>query len=63
MIEFLRLEHWPPEPGILFWVALALVIGALLGEAVFRRLDLPRVAVAGWSSFSPRQDPARREAL
>jgi Kef-type K+ transport system membrane component KefB len=40
----LNIEQWPPSPDWLFWVALALIGGALLGEAVFRWLGLPRIA-------------------
>ena len=34
---------WPPRPGLLFWLALTLVGGALLGGAAFRLLGLPRI--------------------
>ncbi len=33
-----------PVPEALFWVALTLIAGALLGEAAFRWLGLPRIA-------------------
>ncbi|WP_240636093.1 cation:proton antiporter [Caldimonas tepidiphila] len=34
---------WPPQPDALMLVSLALIAGALLGEAVFRGAGLPRV--------------------
>lgn len=34
---------WPPRPDTLMLVSLALVVGALLGEGVFRGAGLPRV--------------------
>ncbi|HUG21820.1 cation:proton antiporter [Piscinibacter sp.] len=40
---YLHFEHWPPLPDLLFWVALTLMVGALLGEAVYRGLALPRI--------------------
>jgi Kef-type K+ transport system membrane component KefB len=40
---YLQIQPWPPEPGLLFWSALTLVAGGLIGETVFRRLGLPRV--------------------
>ncbi len=40
---YLQFEAWPPRPPGLFWSALTLVLGALLGEAVFRRFGLPRI--------------------
>src|SRR3990167_7649021 len=44
---FLRIEPWPMVPGVLFWSALLLVAGGLLGEVVFRRLGLPRIVGYG----------------
>lgn len=40
---YLQIDPWPPRAGLLFWAALSLVLGGLLGEAVFRRLALPRI--------------------
>jgi Kef-type K+ transport system membrane component KefB len=34
---------WPADPGMAFWVALALVAGALLGELVRRAFGVPRI--------------------
>lgn len=39
----LPIDQWPPIPDALFWASLTLVAGALLGEAVFRWLGLPRI--------------------
>ncbi|MGQ3051214.1 MAG: cation:proton antiporter [Roseateles sp.] len=41
--DYLGLERWPPQPDLLFWLALTMVAGALLGGAVFRVLGLPRI--------------------
>jgi len=43
LAAFLDIRPWPPDPGVAFWAALALVAGALLGEAVRRGLGLPRI--------------------
>lgn len=40
---FLQIAPWPPDPGPVFWLALALVAGALLGELVQRLLGVPRI--------------------
>ncbi|MBA3591706.1 cation:proton antiporter [Methylibium sp.] len=40
---YLQIQPWPPEPGLLFWSALTLIAGGLIGEVVFRRLALPRI--------------------
>ena len=40
---FFLIEAWPPVPDLLFWVSATLVGGALLGEAAFRGLRLPRI--------------------
>jgi len=40
---FLQIATWPPEPGVAFWAALALVGGALLGELVRRAFGMPRI--------------------
>lgn len=40
---YLQIKPWPPEPGVAFWVALALVAGALLGEVVRRVFGVPRI--------------------
>jgi Kef-type K+ transport system membrane component KefB len=44
---FLHIEPWPPAPGLIAWVLLTLVGGALLGEAVFRWMALPRIVGYG----------------
>lgn len=41
--DFLQISPFPPVPDALFWTALVLVAGALLGEAVFRLAGLPRI--------------------
>ena len=41
--SYLHIVQWPPRPDVLFWISLTLVGGALLGEAVFRGLGLPRI--------------------
>jgi hypothetical protein len=43
LANFLQVMPWPLEPGVAFWMALALVAGALLGELVRRALGLPRI--------------------
>lgn len=40
---YLHIAEWPPRPDVLLWISLTLVGGALLGEAVFRGLALPRI--------------------
>lgn len=40
---YLQIDPWPPVPDLLFWGALMLLAGGLLGEAVFRRFGLPRI--------------------
>lgn len=40
---YLQIVPWPPAPDALFWSALVLVVGALLGEVVQRGLGLPRI--------------------
>lgn len=40
---YLQIAPFPPAPNLLFWSALVIVAGALLGEAVFRWLGLPRI--------------------
>ena len=40
---YLPVLQWPPAPGLVFWFALALSAGALLGGAIFRVLGLPRI--------------------
>lgn len=42
--NYLNITPWPLAPDWLFWMTLALVGGALLGDAVFRWLGLPRIA-------------------
>ncbi|MBV8605744.1 MAG: cation:proton antiporter [Pelomonas sp.] len=43
IVRLLQIDPWPPQPGLLFWLALTLVGAALLGGAVHRLLGLPRV--------------------
>jgi Kef-type K+ transport system membrane component KefB len=43
LAHFLQFADWPPRVDWLFWAALILVVAGLLGEAVYRRLGLPRV--------------------
>lgn len=43
----LQIQPWPPVPDALFWAALALVAGGLLGEAVDRALGWPRIVGYG----------------
>lgn len=40
---FLQIAPWPLKPGAVFWSALMLVAGGLLGEGVFRGFGLPRI--------------------
>jgi len=40
---YLQINPWPPGPGAVFWAALLLIAGALLGEAVNRRFGVPRI--------------------
>ena len=39
----LQIQPWPPRPDALFWSALTLVVGGLLGEGVQRAFGLPRI--------------------
>jgi Kef-type K+ transport system membrane component KefB len=39
----LQIDPWPPRPDALFWSALTLVVGGLLGEFVQRVLGWPRI--------------------
>jgi len=43
LAAFLHLPRWPVQPDLLFWFALTLVGGALLGGAAFRGLGLARI--------------------
>lgn len=40
---YLQIAPWPLSPDLVFWSALILVSGGILGELVFRRAGLPRV--------------------
>lgn len=40
---FFHIAPWPPAPDFLFWILVALVLGALLGEIVFRGMGMPRM--------------------
>lgn len=40
---FLQIQPWPIIPDVIFWGALVLVAGGLLGELVFRTVGFPRV--------------------
>ena len=42
IVTFLQIPSWPPRPDALFWSALTLVVGGLLGEFVQRALGMPR---------------------
>jgi Kef-type K+ transport system membrane component KefB len=44
LAKFLHITPWPLAADWLLWVSLTLIGGALLGEAVFRWLGLPRIA-------------------
>ncbi len=41
--SYFQIAHWPPRPDLLFWIALILLAGALLGGLVQRFLALPRI--------------------
>jgi Kef-type K+ transport system membrane component KefB len=43
LAAFLQIDPWPPDPGPLFWLSLALIAGALLGEGVQRLFGVPRI--------------------
>ncbi|MDN3920212.1 cation:proton antiporter [Roseateles violae] len=43
LAAFFHFDRWPPQPDLLFWFALTLLGGALLGGAVSGRLGLPRI--------------------
>lgn len=70
MSEFLPPSIWPPAPGMVFWQALTLVVGALLGEGAYRWLRLPRIvgysaagmgiAAAGFGLAGARLSPESR---
>ena len=47
LADFLQIAPWPPDPGVAFWAALALVAGALLGELVRRVFAVPRIVGYG----------------
>ena len=40
---YLQISPWPPVPDVVFWAALMLVVGGLIGEQVFRNFGLPRI--------------------
>lgn len=40
---YLQIDAWPPRPNGLFWSALTMIVGAVLGEGVFRRFGMPRI--------------------
>ena len=42
-VAYLQIAPWPPQPDIIFWSAVLLVLGGSLGELVFRRAGLPRI--------------------
>ena len=43
LASYLQIAPWPPVPGAIFWAALFVVGGALLGEVVNRRFGVPRI--------------------
>lgn len=43
LAAYLQIAPFPPVPDTLFWTALVLIAGALLGEAVYRGAGLPRI--------------------
>ncbi|WP_077033713.1 cation:proton antiporter [Pelomonas sp. KK5] len=43
LAAYFHFAHWPPRPDLLFWIALILLAGALLGGVVQGRLQLPRI--------------------
>lgn len=43
LAALLQIDPWPPRPDALFWSALTLVVGGVLGELVQRALGLPRI--------------------
>ena len=49
LADYLQISPWPPVPGAIFWAALILIGGALLGEAVYRRFGVPRIV--GYSAM------------
>lgn len=61
LAAYVQLLGGPPALGALFWVALTLVAGALLGECVFRWLGQPRIigyGLAGMAIAALGQAPA-----
>jgi Kef-type K+ transport system membrane component KefB len=43
LAAYFHVDRWPPQPDLLFWFALILLAGALLGAAAYRVLGLPRI--------------------
>jgi len=43
LVHLLKIDPWPPHPGLLFWLALTLVCAAVFGGVMHRYLRLPRV--------------------
>jgi Kef-type K+ transport system membrane component KefB len=43
LVAYLQIAPWPPQPDIIFWSAVLLVLGGSLGELVFRKAGLPRI--------------------
>lgn len=55
---YLQIDPWPPQPDLLFFLALTLIVGGLIGELAQRWLRLPRIVGYGavgvliaWAGF------------
>ncbi len=43
LAAYFHFAQWPPRPDLLFWIAVVLLAGALLGDLAQRLLGLPRI--------------------